>query len=393
MLLHFTKLYYTFVYNTKLYNMNVSPFQYGKIVTERAFVNRTREKELLIHHFQSGINTILISPRRWGKTSLVKESVRLTLDKGIKFVFIDLFSIRDEQEFLTIFAREVMMATMNKREELLKDARGWFKQLLPVMSFGIDPSSKISIKFNWEEAKKHRDEIINLPEIIAKKKKLRIVVCLDEFQNIARFPENLSIENELRSCWQHHQNVTYCLFGSKRHMMLELFNQSERPFYRFGDMILLEKIATAEWIPFIIDRFSECGKTISREHAEFIIRLMKNHPYYIQMYCDYTWTLTSDLVNKEILDRALEEMIDHTSFLFQEDLESLSITQLNLIKAISAGENQFTAKAVMDKYRLGTPHNVVKNKEVLRFKDILDTQGNQLSFLDPLFEIWLKKMF
>jgi len=373
--------------------MNVSPFQYGKIVTERAFVNRTREKELLIHHFQSGINTILISPRRWGKTSLVKESVRLTLDKGIKFVFIDLFSIRDEQEFLTIFAREVMMATMNKREELLKDARGWFKQLLPVMSFGIDPSSKISIKFNWEEAKKHRDEIINLPEIIAKKKKLRIVVCLDEFQNIARFPENLSIENELRSCWQHHQNVTYCLFGSKRHMMLELFNQSERPFYRFGDMILLEKIATAEWIPFIIDRFSECGKTISREHAEFIIRLMKNHPYYIQMYCDYTWTLTSDLVNKEILDRALEEMIDHTSFLFQEDLESLSITQLNLIKAISAGENQFTAKAVMDKYRLGTPHNVVKNKEVLRFKDILDTQGNQLSFLDPLFEIWLKKMF
>ena len=373
--------------------MNISPFQYGKIVTGRAFVNRTREKELLIHHFMSGINTILISPRRWGKTSLVKESVRLTREKDIKFVSIDLFSIRDEQEFLTTFAREVIKATMNKREEILKDARGWFKQLLPVLSFGIDPSSEISIKFNWEEAKKYREEIINLPETIAKKKKLRVVVCLDEFQNIARFPENLSIEKELRSCWQHHQNVTYCLFGSKRYMMLELFNQPDRPFYRFGDMILLDKIASAEWIPFITERFAESGKTILGEHSESIIRMMINHPYYIQMYCDYVWTLTSDLVTDEILDRALEEMIDHTSFLFQEDLESLSITQLNLIKAISAGETQLTAKAVMDKYKLGTPNNVSKNKAVLQFKDIIDTQGNQVSFLDPLFEIWLKKLF
>jgi AAA+ ATPase superfamily predicted ATPase len=373
--------------------MNVSPFQYGKIVSEHTFVNRVREKELLIQHFKCGINTILISPRRWGKTSLVKESIRLTREQGIRFVFIDLFSIRDEQEFLTTFAREVMKATMNKRGELLKEARGWFRQLLPVISFGIDPSSEISIKFNWEEAQKHRDEIINLPEIIAKKKKLRIVVCLDEFQNIARFQENLSIEKELRSCWQHHESVTYCLFGSKRHMMMELFNESERPFYRFGDMILLEKIATAEWMPFITSRFSESGKIISLEQAESIICKMKNHPYYVQMYCDYVWTLSSGPVTEEILETALGEMIGHTSFLFQEDLENLSLTQLNLLKAISAGETQLTSKAVMDKYRLGTPHNVSRNKKVLEFKDIIDNQENKISFLDPLFEIWLKKIF
>jgi AAA+ ATPase superfamily predicted ATPase len=373
--------------------MNISPFQYGKIVSGHSFVNRTREKELLIHHFQSGQNTILISPRRWGKTSLVKESIRLTSNKEIKFVFIDLFSIRDEQEFLTTYAREVMKATVNKREEFLKEARDWFKQLLPVMSFGIDPLSEISIKFNWDEAKKHRDEIINLPEIIAKKKKLRIVVCLDEFQNISRFQENLAIEKELRSCWQHHQNVSYCLFGSKRHMMMELFNQSERPFYRFGDMILLEKIPTSEWIPFIVELFSKSGKTISAEYAESIVNLMRNHPYYIQMYCDYAWTLATESISDDVLKLALEEMIDHNSFLFQEDMESLSATQINLIKAISAGETQLTAKAVMDKYKLGTPHNVLKNKAILRSKDILDIQGNQLNFLDPVLEIWLKKIF
>lgn len=372
--------------------MNISPFQYGKTVSEGSFVNRTREKELLINHFRSGINSILISPRRWGKTSLVKESIRLTKDKDIRFVFIDLFSVRDEQEFLTIYAREVMKAAMNKREEIMRDARDWFKQLLPVMSFGIDPGSEISIKFNWEEAQKHRDEIINLPEIIAKKNKLKIVICLDEFQNIARFPENRSLENELRSCWQHHQNVTYCLFGSKRHLMLELFNHPERPFYRFGDLILLEKIATPEWVPFILKGFSESGKTISTKHSESMVRSMGNHPYYIQMYCDYVWTLTSSGVTDEIMDLALMEMINHNSFLYQEELENLSITQLNLIKAISGGETQLTSKAVMDGFKLGTPNNVSKNKEVLRFRDIIDIRGTQVSFLDPLFEIWLKKI-
>lgn len=373
--------------------MNISPFQYGKIVSESAFVNRSREKELLIRHFQSGINTILISPRRWGKTSLVKESMRLTPGKDITFVFIDLFSIRDEQEFLTTFAREIMKATMNKREEILKDARDWFKQLLPVLSFGIDPLSDISIKFDWEEAKKYRHEIINLPEVIAEQKKLQIVVCIDEFQNIAKFPDSLSIEKELRACWQHHQHASYCLFGSKRHMMMELFNQSERPFYRFGDMILLEKIATSEWVPFIIDRFSESGKIISGTHAELLVQKMKNHPYYIQMYSDYVWSLTSNQVTTEILELAIEEIVNHISFQFQEDMENLSLTQLNLIKAISAGETQFTAKAVMDKYKLGTPRNVSRNKEVLRNKDILDTTDNKFSFLDPVFEIWFKKIF
>jgi hypothetical protein len=90
---------------------------------------------------------------------------------------------------------------------------------------------------------------------------------------------------------------------------------------------------------------------------------------------------------------ALEEMINHTSFLFQEDLENLSVTQVNLIKAISARETQLTAKAVMDKYKLGTPNNVTRNKQVLQFRDILDAHENQFSFLDPLFEIWLKRVF
>ncbi len=370
-----------------------SPFQYGKVVSGSAFVNRTREKEVLRQHFRSGVNTILISPRRWGKTSLVTEAIRLTTDKDLKFVFIDLFTIRDESEFLTVYAREVMKATMNKREELLQDARVWFKKLLPVLSFGLDPSNEISIKFNWEEAAKHRDEIINLPQVIARQKGIRIAVCVDEFQNIAKFPDHLAVQNELRSSWQRHKNVSYCLLGSKRHMMLEMFNQPERPFYRFGDLILLDKIAVSEWIPFIIDQFAHSAKTISEENARNIIRLMKNHPYYIQMYCDYVWTLTSDRVTEDTLERALEEMIAHSSFIFQEDVENLSITQVNLIKAIISGETQLTSKRVMDRYNLGTPRNVLRNREVLFYKDILDTENDHISLLDPLFEDWFRKTY
>jgi hypothetical protein len=175
--------------------------------------------------------------------------------------------------------------------------------------------------------------------------------------------------------------------------MMELFNQSERPFYRFGDMILLEKIGTSEWISFIMKSFNDSGKTINEVFAESIVGQMRNHPYYIQMYCDYVWSLTTKAVSDDILNFAIEEMINHSAFMFQADLENLSGTQINLIKAIAAGETQLTSKHTGDKYRLGTLRNVLKNKELLRSRDILDAQGAQLSFLDPVFEIWLKRMF
>ena len=102
-----------------------------------------------------------------------------------------------------------------------------------------------------------------------------MVICLDEFQQIAEFPDSLTFQKKLRSVWQHQQAVNYCMFGSKRHLMEKIFNDKSMPFYKFGDMMFLQKIPASEWIPFICGKFEETGKHIREEQAKESVSIPK----------------------------------------------------------------------------------------------------------------------
>lgn len=240
---------------------------------------------------------------------------------------------------------------------------------------------------------KHKDEILNLPETIANKKGIKFIIALDEFQNLANFREFESLERKMRANWQRQKNVTYCLFGSKRHMMLDIFNNSSKPFYKFGDIILLQKISKEHWVKFIINNFLSTKKIISEEYASSIADLMQNHSWYVQQLSHYIWNKTTKEVNKEIINLGLNELINANIPLFQKEIEIISTTQLNLLKAVINKETQFTSASVMLKYKLGTPRNVSKNIKILQKKDIIENYNNSFIFLDPVFEIWFKHTF
>ena len=241
-----------------------SPFKYGKVVTGKQFINRKEDIKRIQNNISAGINTILISPRRWGKSSLVKQVEFLNANKRIKFAFIDFFNIRTEEDFLEKYSREIIRCSISKKEELLKSGKEFFKKITPAFTYGADPMNDFSVSFSWNEANKSKDEIINLPETIARKKGIKIVVCIDEFQNIARLQNNISFEQELRSYWQYHENTSYCLYGSRKRMMLELFKQESRSFYRFGDLFMMEKIPEKHWIGFIIGNFENSRRSLSK---------------------------------------------------------------------------------------------------------------------------------
>lgn len=150
----------------------LSPFSFGHIVNLQAFTNREEELQKLKKNLISGVNTIIISPRRWGKSSLVAKAIA-EINKeepNYKTVKIDLFSANSEHEFLEIFAREVIKASSTKWEEWTNNTREVFKNLIPKISIGIQPDSDFSLSFDWEEVKKHSLEILNLPEVLAEKK-------------------------------------------------------------------------------------------------------------------------------------------------------------------------------------------------------------------------------
>ena len=375
--------------------MKNSPFIYGKTVSNYSFTNRESELEKLQSNLLNGINTTIISPRRWGKSSLVEKVVaNINSDKKDKYtVIIDLFSISSREEFLEIFAKKVIKASSSKWEDWMNSGKEFFKKLTPKLSVGIDPNSDFSLSFDWDDLKKSSDEILNLPETIANKKGGEFIICLDEFQNLASFKGYSEFEKKLRAHWQRHKAVTYCIYGSKRHMMTDIFNNPAKPFYRFGDIMLLPKITANKWVSFIEKSFRSTEKKIEKKAVNAIPKIMKNHSWYVQQLAHYTWNLTREIATLSEVNTALSELIYANAPLYQKETESISHTQLNLLKAVVKKETKFTSTKVMQKYALGTPRNVSKNKITLINADIIHEVNGFYEFVDPAFELWFNKQY
>lgn len=369
-----------------------TPFIFGKIATEKNFTDRDLETANLVQNFTSLINTIIISPRRWGKSSLVNKAAKLAMehDNKLRICHIDLFNVRNEEHFYSLLAQKVIAATSSKWEEAVESAKSFFSHLVPKISIGSDPTNEVSIDFDWETVKQNLDEVLDLAEKIAKKKGLKIVICVDEFQNIAEFTDPDYFQKKLRSHWQQHQNVAYCLYGSKRHMMMEVFTNSSKPFYKFGNLMFLNKIETPYLVEFFNSRFADTGKSINEDAANLIVKLVDNHPYYAQQLAQQSWLRTKDICTTDIVREAHSALVEQLSLLFVTITETLTTQQLNYLKALIAGEKAISSTDVMHRYKISSTTSIARSKAALIKNDILDNKAGEISFQDPIYAYWLK---
>ena len=369
-----------------------APFIFGRIATDENFTDREKETEHLVNNFESLINTVIISPRRWGKNSLVHRAADIAMraDKNIRICTIDLFNVKTEEQFYTVLARNLIQGTSSRWEEAVENAKKFFSRLVPKISVGAGPGNEISIDFDWEEMKSNPDEILDLSERIAEAKGVKIVVCIDEFQNIAEFEDPLFFQRRLRAHWQRHKKVSYCLYGSKRHMMMEVFTDSSMPFYKFGDIFFLNKIDTEHFIPFITERFSSTGKSITEEACRKIVKLADNHPYYVQQLSQLSWLRTSGQCDVETVVKAHLSLVEQLSLLFSNLMETLTFQQTCYLHALIAGEKSITSAETMYRYHISSATAASRSLKTLIKKDILDSKSGEISFQDPIFEYWLR---
>jgi hypothetical protein len=203
----------------------------------------------------------------------------------------------------------------------------------------------------------------------------------------------VAFQKKLRANWQKHQHTAYCLYGSKRHMLMDVFTDSSMPFYKFGDLMFLEKIEKEDWIKFITGRFKDTKKIISKPNAGLIANLTECHPYYVQQLAQQCWFRTKDECSEEIVYEAHEGIVDQLSLLFQSKTEELTNSQINFLKALLSKVAQFSSKETMAEFNMGTSANVVKIKKTLENKEIIDIRGNEISILDPMYKSWLKTRY
>lgn len=374
--------------------MKTKYFTFGETALDNNFIDRTKETARLTANMENGINTILVSPRRWGKSSLVEKVARLINknSKDIKVVLMDAFLCRDDLEFLKTFSTEVIKQTSTRWEEWANNVKQFLSGLGPKISFGTDPVSDFSIALDYSDKELTMKEVLNLPQKIAQKHKCHIVVCIDEFQQIAEFGDSLNFQKKLRSYWQHQDSVSYCLYGSKKHILTKMFSKQSMPFYKFGDMVFLKKIDTTYWIDYIIRQFKSSGKQCPEEFAARICETVENHSSYVQQLAWLVWLNTDSVVDENSFDEGLKDLLQQSSALFYRYLDSLTQYQINFLNALSDGVNsEFTKTATLTKYNLGTAANIKRIKDALEDKELIDIDETAVSFNDPVFKLWFRK--
>ena len=372
--------------------MENKPFVFGVAASGDNFTYRESETARLLTNFRSGVNTVLISPRRWGKTSLVRKVCRLAQTDELKIVYLDIFSCRSDADFYDAFASAVLKQTSTKVEEWMENIRQFLSRISPKISLGADPAADFSLSLELTPKREDIDEILQLPEKIAEKKGCRIVVCIDEFQQIGEFKDSKTFQKRLRSVWQLQKHVSYCLFGSKKHLMNELFERKSLPFYKFGDAIYLQKIATADWVGYIRSRFEATGKSIPAELAEEICRRVDNHSSYVQQLAWLVWTRTGKEATRQELEAAFQDIIDQNTPLFEKQTESLTSFQMNFLRAVIDGvHSEFTTQEVMRKYQLGSSANVSIIKRALIKKELIEIDKRRAVIPDPIMKVWLQR--
>ena len=370
-----------------------SPFVFGVRVEGDAFTDRKEETKRLKMNFLYGVNTILISPRRMCKTSLVDKACGLVKSDSVKIAKMDAFGCRSAADFVDSFATAVIQATSSKWEEWIENAKTFLSRFVPKVTFGQDPVNDFSISFEYNTGNNVVEEILRLPERIASQKSCRLVVCVDEFQQIGEFPDSLTFQKKLRSVWQLQSHVSYCLYGSKKHMMENMFQRQDYPFYRFGDLFYLGKISESDWIEYIRGRFEITGKEISVELARRICEVTERYSSYVQQLAWFVWLRCGNAVTAEDVEFGIDCLLDACEPLFIQQTESLSAYQMNFLHLLADGiHSGFTRTSVLGSYRLGTAANITRIKKGLMEKELITISGPMAyEISDPILSLWLKR--
>ena len=376
---------------------NEQSFVFGVSVSDYNFIGRKEEIRRLKMNFEEGINTIFISPRRWGKTSLVKKVCEVVDRKKVIPVFVDIFKCKTEYEFYNALAEAVLKQTASKAELWMDNARDFIARLSPKVSFSPEPNSEFALSLGISPKTHAPEEILSLAEEIAKKKQKRIVVCIDEFQQIGEMADSVSIQKRLRSVWQHQRLTSYCLFGSKKHTMMNVFQKRNMPLYQFGDFKFLDKIPTETWVEYIVQHFKDRQRTISTEQAAKICQLVDNYSSYVQQLSWLVFSLIDEgqVVTDDHLKQGVKDLLNSQEQLFMQQIEPLTAYQMNFLRCILSGHHDdFGETAVREEFQLGSVSNITRLKTALVDKDIVEMSGKRYYITDPVFALWFRsRMF
>src|SRR5437588_818283 len=385
-----------------------NPFVYGEVVPAAAFVNRVDELDRLVADLAAGQKVFLISPRRYGKSSLVRHALAAIARRGVLTIDVTVSSFSSYVAFLEGYARALASA-----ETRWDRARTWLREaiqstraeiasekgsypFLPDAKKGVRPLFSVS----FPAARTDRDvarlaeEVFALPARLAEARGRKIVVALDEFQAIAGFNGG-SVEHAMRAAVQHQREVGYVFAGSEPSLMERMLGP-KRPFYKAGPVMRLEKIPADEFAHFIDARFSRSGIKPEEGLGAAIVDLAGNLPYDVQRLAHETWdevrTGGRRRATLDDLHQALRRLLAQQHTMFEATWERLTLAQRSVLRAVVIEDGRELLSAeVRTRHRLGGSSSVQYALSSLGRDDLISRDLDRYVVVDSLLREWVAR--
>jgi uncharacterized protein len=372
----------------------MNPFQFGRPVTGELFCNRRKELAHLQDLFRSRNSGWLYSPRRYGKTSLIKEAFALVEEQGLYTAYVDFMAISSGVPVAELYLRGIgplVPQMTGGMERALTVVSGLLKSFVPAVSINDSGSPVLSVAPIARDsgAEPALEELLDLPEKLAQRTGSRVVVAIDEFQEVSHIK---GLEERLRSAMQHHERVTYLMAGSRAGLLRDLFTSPERPFFQFGEHIQIERIARVELIRYVSGRFATTGVRIADSMIEKLVDLAAFHPHFVQYFASVAWNLCRETgcAEEELEEKVVERIVSALDPGFRMFFDSLAPSQKRLIVYIACNDGRLlTADHVRKKGRLGSASTVSSAVSVLAEKEVLVREKNEWFFVNPGFRLWV----
>lgn len=357
-----------------------NPFKFGTIVDEPYFTNRTAEISNIKSILNSENHVILISPRRFGKTSLVQKVIT---NINRSSIYLDLQLVTSVEDFAAQLLRKLFkIYTLVKIKEQIKSFR-----ILPNIS--INPlNNEIDISFQPTKSSAILlEDVLNLIEKVSTKKK-KLIVVLDEFQEIKNIGNDL--DRQLRSTIQHHQKINYVFLGSQEHLMRDIFENKNSPFYHFGNLLLLGKIPYSEFLKYLTAGFVSVT-SLSENISKDILSITKSHPFYTQQLAFSVFEFL--LKNEEpanVVPQAVEDIIRIHDMDFERLWNTLNRTDMKVLIGMTQSDKSPLSSNFSTTSNIGSSSTIFSSLKRLANRGILIKTEIGYEIDDPFFSKWIK---
>lgn len=375
-------------------NQAVNPFVVNGKIDRKYFCDRKKESAQLLRFILNGNNTVLVSPRRMGKTGLIQYCFEDELVKDSYItIFVDVLQTNTMKEFTFLLGKAVFSVLRPHRQLLDK-----FIQTLKSLTgkFGYDPvSGAPSFDISIGDISKPEytlEEIFRWME----KSDTSIIVAIDEFQQVAKYAEG-NAEAILRTFIQHASNAIFIFAGSQRHLLQRMFADSARPFYNSASFMHLDAIPLPEYRSFVEKMFMSRGRNVDSRTTDKVYDLVEGNTFYMQKIFNLSYSMLSigEICTTQTIDDAIEELHASYDTIFREMLSRLTESQKALLVAIARHKSVtgVTSASFIRDNALSSA-SVVQNalKKLMEY-DYLVRENQSYSLSDKFLRLWLLRTY